>query len=116
MVVTVDCGVRAAEPVLHANALGWTSSSRTTTRCLRAPQAHAIVNPRRPDDGYGFEEFAGVGLAYKLAQALLRVAARTSVRPPALHETNLLDLAAIGTSPPTSCRSSARTARSSMPA
>jgi len=98
LVVTVDCGVRAAEPLLHARALGLdviVTDHHALPDAL--PAAVAVVNPRRADDGYGFHEFAGVGLAYKLAQALLRVAARTSARPAALHETDLLDLAAIGT-------------------
>ena len=98
LVVTVDCGVRAAEPLLHARTLGM-DVIVTDHHALpdELPAAVAVVNPRRADDGYGFHEFAGVGLAYKLAQALLRVAARTSARPAALHETDLLDLAAIGT-------------------
>lgn len=98
LVVTVDCGVRAAEPIDHARSLGL-DVIVTDHHALPAalPAALAVVNPRRADDGYGFDAFAGVGLAYKLAQALLRVSARTAARPPAIDETDLLDLVAIGT-------------------
>lgn len=98
LVVTVDCGVRAAEPIAHARALGLdviVTDHHALPDAL--PDALAVVNPRRADDGYGFAEFAGVGLAYKLAQALLRVTARASARRPAIDETELLDLVAIGT-------------------
>ena len=34
------------------------------------PQACAIINPRQTGDDYPFKGLAGVGLAYKLAQAV----------------------------------------------
>jgi single-stranded-DNA-specific exonuclease len=38
------------------------------------PNAYAIINPKQEEDPYPFKGFAGVGLAYKLSQALLRTA------------------------------------------
>jgi single-stranded-DNA-specific exonuclease len=54
------------------------------------PNAIAIVNPKQPGDEYPFKELSGVGLAYKLCQAL---AARRSMPEPV----SLLDLVAVGT-------------------
>lgn len=50
------------------------------------PQAFAIIHPNLEGGSYPFRELAGVGVAFKLAHALLK-------EPP----TELLDLAAIGT-------------------
>lgn len=98
LVVTVDCGVRAVEEVAYASSLGL--DVIVTDHHLPGPilpAAVAVVDPRRPGDAYGDVGLAGVGVAYKLAQALLRVAARADRRPPALREEALLDLVALGT-------------------
>ncbi len=98
VVVTVDCGVRAAPEVAAATGRGLdiiVTDHHVLPETM--PQAVAVVNPRRPDCGYGFQELAGVGLAYKLAQALLRVAAHTGSRGDAPDEASLLDLVALGT-------------------
>lgn len=112
LLVTVDCGIRANAELELARDLGMdviVSDHHALPDAL--PQALAILNPRRPDCRYGFRDFAGVGLAFKLAQALLRVARRmdggaapgagperetaASRRP--LAEADLLDLVALGT-------------------
>ena len=54
------------------------------------PQATALINPQQPECLYPFKELAGVGVAYKVAQALLDgTAHRWLLR-------DLLDLVAIG--------------------
>jgi single-stranded-DNA-specific exonuclease len=95
LVVTVDCGIRAAEEVAAAAREGM-DVIVTDHHALPAdlPRAAAIVNPRRPDCTYGFREFAAVGLAFKLAQALLREGPRSGAAP---AESDLLDLVALGT-------------------
>lgn len=50
------------------------------------PDVHAIVHPKQPGRTYPFKELAGVGVAFKLAHALLGEL-----------PDELLDLAAIGT-------------------
>ncbi|MGD7044082.1 single-stranded-DNA-specific exonuclease RecJ [Jeotgalibacillus proteolyticus] len=50
------------------------------------PEALAIIHPNHPNGSYPFKELAGVGVAFKVAHALLG-------KPPV----HLLDLAAIGT-------------------
>jgi single-stranded-DNA-specific exonuclease len=66
------------------------------------PPALAVINPRRKDCPSRFDRLAGVGVAYRLAQALLR--AMAGKRPAKLTadqiheiEDGLLDLVAIGT-------------------
>lgn len=99
VVITVDCGIRAADEVQFAMAQG-VDVIVTDHHVLpeELPGALAVINPRRPDCRYGYHGLAGVGLAYKLAQALLRTEAQVgSSGAPELAETDLLDLVAIGT-------------------
>src|SRR5204863_6538879 len=57
------------------------------------PRALAIVNPKQPGDAYPEKGLAGVGLAYKIAQGLIR-----PMNPkPALNGSDVLDLVALGT-------------------
>ncbi|MEO6892910.1 MAG: single-stranded-DNA-specific exonuclease RecJ [Ktedonobacteraceae bacterium] len=56
------------------------------------PAAYAMINPWRPDCVYGERYLCGVGIAFKLAQALYRAYKR-----PLELELELLDLVAIGT-------------------
>jgi single-stranded-DNA-specific exonuclease len=55
-----------------------------------------VINPKQPGCTYPFEKLAGVGIAFKLAQALLRVHNRMG-QPADLVEESLLDLVALGT-------------------
>ncbi len=55
------------------------------------PNARAVVNPKRSDSHYPLKDLAGVGVAYKFLQALLKDKNRDDI----LH--NSLDLVAIGT-------------------
>ncbi|MFQ5408225.1 MAG: single-stranded-DNA-specific exonuclease RecJ [Anaerolineales bacterium] len=94
LVVTVDCGIRALEEVAHARRIGLdliVSDHHHVGPEL--PPAVAVINPKRFDDTYPEKMLAGVGLAYKLAQAL--VATLPSVD--GLAAENWLDLVALGT-------------------
>jgi single-stranded-DNA-specific exonuclease len=100
VVVTVDCGVRSVDEVVHAGRLGL-DLIITDHHALGAelPPALAVIDARREDDAYPFKHLAGVGLAFKLAQALLRAeqqvpASETAALP---QEEDLLDLVALGT-------------------
>jgi single-stranded-DNA-specific exonuclease len=55
------------------------------------PNAYAIVNPKQPGDEYPDKELAGVGVAYKIAEALIET------RRSDFDSTLLLDLVALGT-------------------
>jgi single-stranded-DNA-specific exonuclease len=98
VVVTVDCGIRAADEVEHARSLDL-DVIVTDHHALpeNLPGALAVINPRREDCRYGYVDLAGVGMAFKLAQALLRVEAQSNNGIAPLDETSLLDLVAVGT-------------------
>ncbi len=73
LIVTVDCGITAIEPVEQARAAGIDiviTDHHEPPASL--PRACAVVNPHRPGCGYPFKSLAGVGVTFKLAQALLR--------------------------------------------
>lgn len=100
VVVTVDCGVRSLDEVAHANRLGL-DVIITDHHSVgpQLPEAVAVIDPKRADSRYPFGELAGVGVAYKLVQALLRShhqvpVTRQEVR---LEEEDLVDLVALGT-------------------
>lgn len=95
VVVTVDCGIRSLAEVDGGTALGLdmiVTDHHSVGEIL--PRAVAVINPKQPGDKYPFQEFAGVGIAFKLAQAL----AQTPL--PGAETLNLdalLDLVALGT-------------------
>ncbi|MFQ5575435.1 MAG: single-stranded-DNA-specific exonuclease RecJ [Anaerolineae bacterium] len=104
LVVTVDCGIRSVEEVAHGNSLGLRFIITDHHQVPRdeagndvLPPAAAVINPKRRDSEYPFADLAGVGVAYKLAQALIQLAAPQQRALPALQPEALLDLVAIGT-------------------
>ncbi|NBD25950.1 single-stranded-DNA-specific exonuclease RecJ [Paenibacillus glycinis] len=72
LIVTVDTGISAVEEIAYASQLGL---DVVVTDHHEPPQelpaAHAIVNPKQQDCEYPFKGLAGVGVAFKLATALL---------------------------------------------
>ena len=100
VVVTVDCGVRSLKEIAHANRLGL-DVIVTDHHSVgdKLPEAVAVIDPKRSDSNYPFSELAGVGVAFKLAQALLRSHRQTPVteQEVRLEEDDLLDLVALGT-------------------
>jgi len=106
LVITVDCGIRSRDEVAHGNKLGL-DMIVTDHHSIQLddegrdilPPALAVINPKQQADPYPFRDFAGVGLAFKLAQALLLAEQREPIlpAPPALEERDLLDLVALGT-------------------
>ncbi len=73
VVVSVDCGIRAADAARRARALGVdliiTDHHEPDTEL---PPALAVINPKRTDCAYPDKSLAGVGVALKLVQALCR--------------------------------------------
>jgi len=93
LLITVDCGVRAIEEVAHATKLGLDviiTDHHIQGNAL--PEAFALLNPHRTETSYPYEGLAGVGVAYKFAQAIFREKGL-----PASKEKALLDFVAIGT-------------------
>ena len=72
LIVTVDCGITALEAVAAARAAGIdTVVTDHHEPGARLPDAAAVVDPRRSDCPYPFKSLAGVGVTFKLAQALM---------------------------------------------
>jgi len=100
VVVTVDCGIRSTSEVAYGRGLGLdiiVTDHHSPGEKL--PPATAAINPKQADCHYPFKQLAGVGLAFKLAQALLRANRQTPVARGKvdLDEEDLLDLVALGT-------------------
>lgn len=73
LIVTVDCGVSATAEIAAASTIGLdvvVTDHHIVPDVL--PSAVAVVNPRRHDCAYPFKHLAGVGVAFRLAAALLR--------------------------------------------
>ena len=71
LMITVDCGISAIEEIKLANNLGIETiitDHHETVEIL--PEAMAVVDPKRKDNTYPFRDLAGVGVVYKLIQAL----------------------------------------------
>jgi len=94
LVITVDCGIRSVAEVVHANEIGL-EMIITDHHSLgpEMPPATAVINPKRPESQYPETMLAGVGIAYKLAQALCQAMPERV----AFEQADLLDLVAIGT-------------------
>jgi single-stranded-DNA-specific exonuclease len=94
LVISVDCGVTSVNEIAWANEHGLDvviTDHHAVPEVI--PEAIAVVNPKRSDDTYPFKDLAGVGVAFKVAQALQQ---RTG-KPSAGQEKWLLDLVAFGT-------------------
>ncbi len=71
LILAVDCGITAHAEVDRAREMGIDVviiDHHVPGDTL--PNGVAILNPKRADCGYPFKELCGVGLAYKVAQAL----------------------------------------------
>ncbi|MGC9521082.1 MAG: single-stranded-DNA-specific exonuclease RecJ [Anaerolineae bacterium] len=112
LLITVDCGIRSLEEVALARRLGLrviVTDHHNVSDEL--PPADAVINPKRLPvgaagpgdfteyDAAGFSDLAGVGVAFKLAQALLRANRERALDTTQwdLAEEELLDLVALGT-------------------
>ncbi|HJZ47591.1 MAG TPA: single-stranded-DNA-specific exonuclease RecJ, partial [Roseiflexaceae bacterium] len=93
LLITVDCGISNVGEVALAQERGIdviVTDHHTPPPIL--PEAFAVVNPKQPGCEYPYKQLVGVGIAYKLVQAL----ARLGVKMP-LRGRDLLDVVALGT-------------------
>ncbi len=95
LLISVDCGVRSVEEVRASSELGldWVITDHHALGA-ELPAASAVVHPHLGD--YPNPYLAGVGVAFKLAQALLGAVPQPSVAD-AVFLDGLLKLVAIGT-------------------
>ncbi len=93
VVLTVDCGIRSVNEVAYGNRLGLDLIITDHHHVgEEIPPALAAINPKQAGCAYPFKELAGVGLAYKLVQALLNRLPHNG-----LQAGDYLDLVALGT-------------------
>lgn len=101
VVVTVDCGITAFEPLEAAAEAGLdVVVIDHHVAEPRLPRAHAVVNPNRLDESSPLKNLAAVGVAFLLAIAVNRVLRRMGWYAGERREPDLLqwlDLVALGT-------------------
>ena len=71
LMITVDCGISGINEIEMANSLGIETIITGHHEQLDSlPQAYCIINPKRKDNTYPFRGLAGVGVVFKLIQAI----------------------------------------------
>ncbi len=92
LVITCDCGISDLVEADKAAAMGIDLIiTDHHVPLARLPKAVAVINAKRTDNRYQYTEFAGVGIAYKLMQAVYHG------RNDASRLNDLLELVALGT-------------------
>ncbi|MEW6406850.1 MAG: single-stranded-DNA-specific exonuclease RecJ, partial [Chloroflexota bacterium] len=93
LIITVDCGIRSIREVEMANQRGVNTIITDHHQPLdHLPDAAAVICPRRVGDSYPNKDLAGVGIACKLAEAVL-----TALPIAGESYEQWLDLVALGT-------------------
>lgn len=93
VVISVDCGVTSFEAVewATANGIDFIVTDHHLAKDKGVPDAFAVVNPNQAGCDYPDKHLAGVGVAFKLAHALLRERGKEDLVP------YFLKVVAIGT-------------------
>ncbi|WP_067140841.1 single-stranded-DNA-specific exonuclease RecJ [Oceanivirga salmonicida] len=75
LVITVDCGITSYKEIEYANKLGLTTIITDHHTLLNpiVPNAFAVVNPKRLENKYSFNDLAGVGTAFMLLISLFEI-------------------------------------------
>ncbi|MDD5731585.1 MAG: single-stranded-DNA-specific exonuclease RecJ [Patescibacteria group bacterium] len=100
LIITVDNGISNKDEIVYAKKKGIdiiVTDHHEAPKVL--PNAVAVINPKRSDDTYSFRDLAGVGVAFKLAHALV-IAINKKRKKEVISEGYLkwyLDLVALGT-------------------
>lgn len=94
LIITVDCGITNCDEVKKAKELGIDVIITDHHHVPQSiPEAVSIINPKIKDSGFGKNDLSGVGVAFKLAQALYK-----KMDPDRIDQLKwALDLVAIGT-------------------
>lgn len=93
LVITVDCGVRSVTEAEFSRKIGLDliiSDHHHPEQVI--PPALAVINPKIAGQAYPFPDLAGVGVAYKIAQAVLE-----KIGGGKKYADRWLDLVALGT-------------------
>ena len=71
LMITVDCGISGLEEVEYANSLGIEIIITDHHEpAEKLPEAIAVIDAKRKDNKYPFNQLAGVGVVFKLIQAI----------------------------------------------
>ena len=71
LIITVDCGISGLEEVEYASSLGIDTIVTDHHEPMeQLPNAIAVVDNKRKDSTYPFKSLAGVGVVFKLTQAI----------------------------------------------
>ena len=105
LVITVDCGIRSPNEALHSQTIGLDLfiCDHHLPDGLNIPPALAVINPKQHGDIYPDKDLAGVGIAYKIIEALIKDRGPSTMddgQPSmvnGLSLSDLLDLVALGT-------------------
>ncbi len=96
LLITVDCGIADVLPVLHAQGLGIdviVTDHHLPQEVL--PPAYAVINSKQEGDTYPDDMLCGAGVAFKLAQAILKRGQFSHIKEG--WEKWLLDMAGLST-------------------
>jgi single-stranded-DNA-specific exonuclease len=101
VLITVDCGITAFEPLAAGTAAGLDIVVLDHHRAeAQLPPAHAVVNPNRLDDTSGLGQLAAIGVTFLAIVAInriLRARGWYTVERPEPRILKWLDLVALGT-------------------
>jgi len=99
LVITVDCGIRSPDEALHARTIGLDLiiSDHHHPDGENLPPAFSVINPKQHGDPYPDKDLAGVGIAYKIVEALVQERGKMNDPSSLFPLSSLLDLVALGT-------------------
>lgn len=71
LIISVDCGIKSFDVAEYCSSIGIDLIITDHHTCdQELPKAIAVINPNRLDSEYTFNKLAGVGVAFKLIQAI----------------------------------------------
>lgn len=92
LLIVLDCGITNFDEIEEANMSGFSVIVIDHHMVVgKIPNAEIVVDPKQEGDNYPFKDFANVGLAFKLAEELLKE------NMSALLKTSFLELVALAT-------------------